>query len=162
MGLEFFVEPGKLREYLEVAQILRAEDPPPALRIAARSLPGVVQLAISRIAIDHTAGGGLEKVAQHELLLGFVQALGWLDGAIKKRIARFAGSIFLNLYNHGWHQVESLMDVREFLQNLDHAVIIFERMETSPGQTVFTGRQILVEGLVLVPHETQMDALHEF
>src|SRR5215467_15853974 len=52
------------------------------------------------------------------------------------------------------------MDVRKFVQNLDHAVIVFKSMEAGPRETVFTGYQVLVEGLVLVPNETKMDAGH--
>jgi hypothetical protein len=43
----------------------------------------------------------------------------------------------LYLGDKAGHEVKGLMDVREFIQQLDHAVIVFERMQPYPWQTVF-------------------------
>ena len=43
------------------------------------------------------------------------------------------------------------MDFGELIQQLDHTVVVFERVQANPGQAVFTRDQIFVERLMLVP-----------
>src|SRR6266850_978860 len=53
------------------------------------------------------------------------------------------------------------MDVREFIQQFHHAVIILECMHAHPGQTVLAGHQVLVEGLMHMPQKYEADFSHE-
>jgi hypothetical protein len=43
------------------------------------------------------------------------------------------------------------MNLGELIQQLHHAVIIFEGVQTGPRQAIFTCNQILVKRLVLMP-----------
>ena len=94
---------------------------------------------------------GLEKVLQGELALGESEIFRRLGGDIQKRIARASGHIILDLRNQGRHQIEGLMDVGKLVQQFDHAVIVFQRMQAHPGQPVLARDQILVIRLVLMP-----------
>jgi len=75
-----------------------------------------------------------------------------------KGILRRSGHVVLDLRNERRHQVEGLVDVRELVQQLHHAVIILERVQARPGQAVLGGHQVLVVGLVHVPEKD--DAYH--
>jgi hypothetical protein len=43
------------------------------------------------------------------------------------------------------------MDVGKLVQQLHHAVVIFQAVQPHPWQTVFSGEQVLVKRLMLVP-----------
>ena len=45
------------------------------------------------------------------------------------------------------------MDVGKLVQQFDHAVVVLERVQARPRQTIFARDQILVERLVLVPKQ---------
>ena len=45
------------------------------------------------------------------------------------------------------------MNSRELIQQLDHSVVVLQRMQPHPRQTVFARHQVLVKGLVLVPEK---------
>ena len=53
----------------------------------------------------------------------------------------------------GRNKVEGLMDGRKLIQQLDHSVVVLERMKTHPWQPIFTRDQVLVKRLVLVPKD---------
>ena len=52
------------------------------------------------------------------------------------------------------------MDGGKLVQQFDHAVIVFESVQTYPGQTVFAGNQILVKRLVLMPEKNDAEDGH--
>src|SRR5450755_2222184 len=67
--LKLLIEPGELRQDLQIAKILRAEDAAGPLWIGAGFQPGIVKLTIAAIAVDQAAGIGLEEILQNEFLL---------------------------------------------------------------------------------------------
>ena len=119
-----------------------------------------MQFQIARIARNQPPVVRLKKVLQNEILLRLAQLFRGRERAIEKRIGRFSLSIFINLRDHRRHQIERLVDVREFAQNFHHARVIFERVKPRPWQFLFSAPQVLVERLMHVPQET--DGCHEF
>ena len=43
------------------------------------------------------------------------------------------------------------MDVGKLIQQLYHPIVVFEGMQTYPGKAVFSGDQVLIKRLMLVP-----------
>jgi hypothetical protein len=78
----------------------------------------------------------------------------------KKWVLGSSGHVILDLSDQRRHQIEGLMDVGEFVQQLDHAVVVFERMQAHPGQAVLSGDQILVERLMLMPQDNDAQNGH--
>jgi hypothetical protein len=139
--LKLLVEPGELRPHLQVAKILRAESGGAPRRSSA--LPGVEELAVARIAIDHALRIGIEGMAQQESAVGVGEAFGGLESQPAETDRGFAGSVLGHLRHHGRHQVEGLADFGEFLQHAHHAVVVLERVHARPGQLVFAGARSL-------------------
>jgi hypothetical protein len=52
------------------------------------------------------------------------------------------------------------VNVGKFIEHLDHAVIIFEPVHADPRQAVFTGYQIFIERLVLMPQNYDANDRH--
>ena len=102
----------------------------------------------------------LEKVLQSEAALFGSKIFRWLGSHLQKRIVRGSGYVILNLADQRRNQVESLVDVGKFVEQLDHAVIIFEGMQANPGQTVFARDQVFVERLMLVPEDDDAQNRH--
>ena len=156
--LKFLVEPRQLRPHLQVAKILRPEHRPRP-RILLR-LPGVVQLAVARVAVNHAARIGIERVAQQKSAVPIRQRFGRLQRRVEKGIAGRARGVFGNLHHHRRHQVKGLADARKLLQNAHHAVVVLERVHARPWQLVFARGQVLIKRLVHVPEEAQIDLRH--
>ncbi len=155
-----FVEPGDLREHLKVAEGLHSKGAASALHAVAGSQPGVIQLAVSRIAINHVVRIGMKRVLEKKTLLGLGQILGRLEYGLEKRLDGDAARVLIHLHHHGWHQVEGLMHLREFLQDFHHAVVVFHGVQARPGEMVLSRDQVLVEGLMHVPQEAEVDSRH--
>ena len=158
--LELLVKPGQLRQDLQVPKRLAAERAPRALDVPAGCLPGVIQLAIARIAVNHALRIGVKRVSQQEPLLAFGQVFSRFESRLQKRIGRHAPRVLVHLHHHRRHQVERLAHLRKLLQDLDHAVVIFQRMHARPGQLILARDQVLVKRLMHVPKETEMDTWH--
>jgi hypothetical protein len=43
------------------------------------------------------------------------------------------------------------VDVRKLIQQLDHPIVVFEGVQAYPGKAIFSGDQVLVKRLMLVP-----------
>jgi hypothetical protein len=52
------------------------------------------------------------------------------------------------------------MDLGKLLQQFDHPVVVFQGVQTYPGQAVLTCDQILVIGLMLVPENNDAKNRH--
>ena len=157
VGQELFVEPRQLGPHLQVAKFLCTED------VGAGPLPGfecVEQLAVTRMPVDHALRIGIERMTQQEVLVRVSQALGRLEGHLEERVRGFARGVLGHLRHHGGHQVESLVDLREVLQDSGHAEIVLEGVHARPGQLILAGNQVLVIRLVHVPQEAQMNLGH--
>src|SRR5207248_568887 len=85
----------------------------------------------------------------------------WLGRNRQKRILRRPRDVVLNLRDQRRHKIEVLVNVGKLIQQLHHAVIVFQCMEAYPGQAVFAGHQILVERLVLMPEKDKTQGGHE-
>ena len=158
-GVELFVEPGQLRPHLQIAEILRRKSGGAPFQAVLR-LPRVEQLAVARIALDHVLRIGVERMLQQETLFRLGERFGGLQRQLQKWIAGLAAGVLVHLRHHGGHQVESLAHVGEFSQDLDHAVVVFERVHARPGQLVLARDQVLIERLVHVPEEAEIDLRH--
>ena len=143
-----FVEPGELGEHLEIAIFLGSED---AAAFRALRLPGVVEFAIARVAVDHARGVRHEEVAQDEGVVAVGKVFGGLEGGFEERVFGLAARVFLHLHHHGRDEVEGLANVRKFFQDLYHAVVILERVHARPGQAVLARGEVLIKRLVHVP-----------
>jgi hypothetical protein len=49
----------------------------------------------------------------------------------------------------------------EFIQQFHHAVVVLERMQPNPGQSVLARDQVLVKRLMLVPQDYNAQNRHE-
>src|SRR5690349_7527429 len=54
------------------------------------------------------------------------------------------------------------MDVGELIEQLHHSVVVFEGVQTHPGETVLCGDQIFVERLMLVPKQNDTQNRHRW
>jgi hypothetical protein len=88
------------------------------------------------------------------------ERFGGLQRRNQVRVMGFAAGVLVHLRHHGRHQVEGLSHIGEFAQDLDHAVVILEGVQTGPWQLVLAGGEILIERLVHVPEEAEINARH--
>ncbi len=95
----------------------------------------------------------MEEVLQSEAAVFERQLRGGLGGQVKQWIAGRSSRVILNLPDQRRHEVEILVNAGELIQQLHHAVVIFERVHTHPRHSIFPGHQVLVEGLMHVPEE---------
>ena len=85
-------------------------------------------------------------------------------GSCSKRQERIVSSpryIVFNLGDQRRNDIESLVDLGELVQQLDHPVVIFQSVKPYPGKAVFSGDQILVKRLMLVPEYDNTQDGHE-
>ena len=118
------------------------------------------QFAISRIAPNHIQRVGLKQILQCEPALVERQILGWHGRDPQEWILCRPVRIVLNLHHQRRHQIEILMDVGKLVQQLHHAVIVFERVQPRPRQTIFPRNQILIKRLVLMPKKNDAQGRH--
>ena len=156
---KLFVEPCDLGEHLKVAEVLSAEGGAAVDHVLLR-LMSVIEFAEARIAVDHAAGIGHEEIAQDEGAFFVGEGFGGFQGDVEERVIGLAARVLFHLHHHGGHQVEGLLDLREFLEDFDHAVVVFEGVHAGPREAVFARGQVLVEGLVHVPEEAEVDSRH--
>ena len=104
----------------------------------------------------------LEQVSECELLFLRCEISGGLPDYASPCVFRLAGYVVIDLYDERRNQVEVLVDARELIQQLHHAVVILKRMHPDPRKTIFACDQILVERLVHVPEEYQTNGRHRF
>ena len=52
------------------------------------------------------------------------------------------------------------MNVGKLIQQFHHAVVVLERVQSHPWQTVFTANQVLVKRLVLMPEKNDTQRWH--
>ena len=124
----------------------------------AKPLP---QFPVARIAPNQVLPGSPEtRYCSAKRRSSCVRSFAGLAATSQKRILRRSRHIILNLHHQRRHQIEVLMNVRKLVQQLHHAVIVFERVQPHPGQAIFAGDQILVERLVLVPEKDDAQGRH--
>ena len=73
---------------------------------------------------------------------------------------RCSTNVILNLRYQRWDEVESLVNIGKLIQQFHHAVVIFQRMQTNPGKTIFTRNQIFIKRLMLVPKDNDAQSCH--
>ena len=104
---------------------------------------------------------GLEKILQRETPLPGSKIVRRFRRHVQKRIPRGPAHVVLNLGDQRRNKIEGLMDVGKLVQQFDHSVVVFERMQAHPGQAVLAGDQILVKRLVLMPENHDAQDGHE-
>ena len=150
---EKLVEPRDLGKHLEVREILGLKIFLGPFRRVARAAKTFPQLPVTRIASNQVRRICLKQVLQCESPLFQAEILARARRHIQERILRRSRDVVLDLGNQRGHQVEVLMNLREFVQQLDHPVVVLQRMQAHPGQTIFARYQVLVKRLVLVPQK---------
>ena len=156
-----FIEPGDLREHLQVGKVLRREIFLGALGCAAGAAKVVPQLPVARIASNQVCRIGLEQILQRETTLVGSQVFCRFGGNLKERVASRAGHVVLYLRDQRRDKIEGLVNVGKLVQQFDHAVVVLERMQPHPGQPVLAGDQVLVKRLMLVPQNYDAQNGHE-
>src|ERR1051326_149408 len=160
IGEEELVEPGDLREHLQVGEILGQKIFFSTLRRITGTAKTLPQFAIAGIAADHVGGIGLEQILQRKTAFVLGQVAGGLGSDVEKRVLRGSRNVILNLGDQRWNEVEGLMDVGKLVQQFDHAVVVLEGVQAYPGQAVFAGDQIFIKGLVLMPKDNNAKHRH--
>ena len=94
---EVFVEPGDLREHLQVGKVLRREIFFRAFRCAAGVAKVVPQFLVARIASNQIYRIGLEEILQCEMTLVGSEISCRLGGNFEEGVARRSGHVVLNL-----------------------------------------------------------------
>ena len=155
--LEELVEPGQLREHLEVAVVALAEGDGGLGGVWPGGAHLLPELAVAGIAADHALAVGLEQIAEGEAAFLWVELGGGLGGHIPEGILEEPGAVVLDLRDQRGHDVEVLVNAGELLQQFDHAVVVLEGVQTHPRQAIFTADQVLVKGLVHVPQKEKSD-----
>ena len=157
---EVFVEPSDLRQHLKIGEVLGlkiAFRPLGMVSMLAKALP---QLTVAGITSNDILRICLKQILQRKPTLLECQFPGRLGGHGQERIPRRSRHVVLNLHHQRRYKIEVLMNVGELIEQLHHAVIIFERVQTHPWQTVFARNQIFVERLVLMPKKDDAQGWH--
>ena len=150
---EELVKPRDLRQHLQIGEVLRLKILLCPLRRICRRSESFPQFVVSRITPDHVHRIRLEQVLQREAPFVRRQIRRRLRGHLAETDPGGSGDIILYLRDQRRNQIEGLMDIGKFVQQLHHAVIILQGVEAHPGQAVLAGDQVLVKRLVLVPQE---------
>ena len=151
------VEPGELRQHLQVGIVAGDEVRLRPLRAIAGRAIAFPQLAIARIAPNHVHRVRLEQILQREAPLGRRQLRRRLGHQVKKRIVRVARDVILDLCHQRRNQVEVLVDVGKLVQQFHHPVVVLEGVQPDPGKAILAGDHVFVERLVHVPEQHQPD-----
>ena len=146
-----FVKPCNLRKHLQVGKVLCLEIFLGWFGTAAAATKTLPQFTVTRIAANHVNRVSLEKILQGEAALLGSKIFRWLGRYLQKGILRGSRNVVLDLGDQRRNEIESLVDVGKFVEQLDHAEIIFEGMQANPGQTIFARDQVFVKRLMLVP-----------
>ena len=118
------------------------------------------QFAVPRIAPDQVLWIGLKQILQGKAPLLLRQILCRLGRDAEKRILRRARRVILDLHHERGHEIEVLVDVGELVQQLHHAVIIFECVQADPREAILARNQVLVVRLMLVPENDDAQCRH--
>ena len=113
------------------------------------------ELVVARIPGDHVVSVRLKQITQDKKFFRKVHFRRGRGRCFQKWIVRCTGNVVLQLDDQRGHQVERLVHAGKFLQQFHHAVIIFERVQAHPGQTVLARNQVLVIRLVHVPEKQE-------
>src|SRR5256885_4276182 len=153
-----FFHPCELREQLQVPPIARREGDD-CLRAARRPRP-FEQLAEPWPSGQKSLVIYLKGARENLAFVLACQLFGILESQIKPGLVEIPAGIFLELQAERWNHVERRVKPREFLQNLDHAPVILERVQSRPGQNVAASLGIAILRLVHVPQNNEINLVH--
>ncbi len=159
--LKVLVEPPDLRQHLQVGEILRQKILVRFLRHASRAAKLLEQLAIARISPDHINGMSLKQILQRKPAFLLRQFLCRPARHQQERVLRLSRNVILNLQDQRWHEVECLMHLGKFIQQLHHPVVVLQGMQPRPGQPVLPGHQVFIERLMLMPQDDNSHLRHD-
>src|SRR3954465_8857304 len=155
------IKPRNLRKHLQISKILRLEISLRAIRIASLLPKPVPQFFVARLPANYVPRIRLEQILQPKTPLILRQIFRGSGRNPQEGILRRSRGIILYLHHQRWNKIEILVNVGKFIQQLHHAVVVLERMQSNPRQTVFTRDQILVKRLVLMPEKYDSQGRHE-
>ena len=121
----------------------------------------VPQLPVARISSNQIYRIGLEEILQCEMTFVRIEISCRLGRNLEERVASSAGHVVLYLGDQRRDKVEGLVNVGKLVQQLDHAEVVLERVQSHPGQPVVAGDQVLVKRLMLVPQNYYAENGHE-
>src|SRR4029077_13675963 len=104
---------------------------------------------------------GMEQILQGKMALGQGQIPGRSGGEVEKRSVRRAVHVILYLGDEGRNKIKGLVDAGKLVQQFNHSVIVFQCVQARPRQPVFSGNQVLVIRLVLMPQNDHAKNWHE-
>ena len=122
---EELIEPGDLREHLEISEILRLKIFFGTVRRLAGAAETLPQFAVARVATDHVDRVRLKEILQGKAALVRGEVFGWFGCNVEKGIARSSSDVILNLRDQTRNKIEILVDIGELVEKLHHSVIIF-------------------------------------
>ena len=120
----------------------------------------IPELAVTRVASNHVHGVGLEQIFQRKSTLAGSQVVRGFGCNIEAWISRGSCHIVLDLGNQRGNKVKRLVNLGKLIQQLDHPIVIFERMQPDPREAVLARNQILVKRLVLMPENNHAQNGH--
>src|SRR6516225_2936236 len=145
------VKPGDLGKNLQVGEILRQKELLRLLGRVTRVAESLPEFAVARVASDQVDRIRLKEILQGEAALFEAQVAGGPGRDLEEWVLGGPRDVVLDLGDERGHQVKVLVNLREFIQELDHAIVVLQGMQAYPGKPVLAGDQILIEGLVLMP-----------
>ncbi len=102
----------------------------------------------------------LESTQQRLALLFCGERTGVRKCNLKPRFPKLAAGVLLDLGGERRNKIEGRVNTGKFVEDLDHAPVIFEGVQARPGKQVLTGGRIAILRLVHVPEDDEIDAAH--
>jgi hypothetical protein len=99
----------------------------------------------------------LKKVGQRKVPLIQGEIFGTLGRDLPEWVLKNSGIVIFELCHQRRHNIEILVHLGKFFQQLHHSVIVLERVQTHPWKAIFTAYQVLVKGLVHMPEEEKSE-----
>jgi len=157
-GEPLFVHPRKLRKYLKVAPVARREG---HQSLGATRWPRPFQeFDKSRPSRQQSFVIDLKSARENLDFIFARQAVGVFEGQREPGLVEFPAGVFLDLHAEGRHNVEGGMKPGRFLKHANHAPVVLDRVKASPRKNVATGFGVAILGLVHMPQDHQMNAIH--
>ncbi len=113
----------------------------------------IKQLLVAGIYGNYVIPIGIKKTLKDETLLIVCQITGGFFGKLPVEIFGAIISVIIQLADENRGKVECHMDVRIFLQNGSHVVIIFCGVDAHPGASIYAGIIFVIQRLMLMPDQ---------
>ena len=111
----------------------------------------IEQFLVAGVYRDYMIPIGIKETLKDETLLIVCQITGGFFSELPVQIFGAIIGVIIQLADENRGEVECHMDIRIFLQDGSHVVIIFCGMDAHPGAGIDTGIIFIIQGLVLMP-----------